>query len=99
MSDWHLYLIRTDSGALYTGISTDVEKRFETHRLGRGSKFLRGQEGLELVYQCIVGDRSLASSAEYRLKQLEKSEKEALVKKRPDTNQLLNLLGIEKKSA
>tara|TARA_B110000483_G_scaffold164961_1_gene195222 strand:+ start:11391 stop:11681 length:291 start_codon:yes stop_codon:yes gene_type:complete len=94
MSEWHLYLIRTSSGALYTGISTDVEKRFEAHRLGRGSKFLRAQGGLELVYQCSIGDRSLASQAEYRLKQLEKSSKEKLVISVPNRDKLLRLLDL-----
>lgn len=98
MSEWHLYLVRTDTGALYTGISTDVEKRFEAHRLGRGSKFLRAQSGLKLVYQCPIGDRSLASQAEYRLKQLEKSDKEKIVSEGATPERLLNLLGIEPKS-
>ena len=95
MSDWHLYLVRTDSGALYTGISTDVEKRFETHNLGRGSKFLRAQGNLTLVYQCLIGDRSMASKAEYRLKQLEKPEKEWIVREGLRTQPLLNMLGLE----
>lgn len=98
MSDWHLYLVRTESGALYTGISTDVEKRFETHRLGQGSKFLRGQKQLDLVYQCFIGDRSLTSRAEYRFKQLDKSHKEAIVRDATKRENLLNLLGIESNS-
>lgn len=95
MSDWHLYLIRTDTGALYTGISNDVEKRLEAHRLGRGSKFLRAQESFELVYQCPIGDRSLASKAEYQVKQLEKAEKEEIVQQSQSREQLLNKLGID----
>ncbi len=95
MSEWHLYLIRTDTGALYTGISNDVEKRLEAHRLGRGSKFLRAQESFELVYRCAIGDRSLASKAEYQVKQLEKSEKEQIVQNSHSREQLLDKLGIE----
>ena len=98
MSEWHLYLVRTDSGALYTGISTDVEKRFEAHRLGRGSKFLRAQAGLKLVYQCPIGDRSLASQAEYKLKQLDKAAKEMILSETATRERLLNLLGIESNS-
>ena len=94
MSDWHLYMIRTASGALYTGISNDVEKRFEAHCLGRGSKFLRAQGNLSLVYQCAVGDRSTASKAEYQLKQLSKVEKERLVLDKLDRKKLLDLLGL-----
>ncbi|MBT5330397.1 MAG: GIY-YIG nuclease family protein [Porticoccaceae bacterium] len=95
MSEWHLYLIRTGTGALYTGISNDVGKRLEAHRLGRGSKFLRAQESFDLVYQCPIGDRSLASKAEYRLKQLDKVDKEQIVKQSHNRAQLLQKLGIE----
>lgn len=88
-------MVRTESGALYTGISNNVEKRFEAHCLGRGSKFLRAQGDLTLVYQCALGDRSIASRAEYRLKQLTKVEKEILVKDRLDRHGLLKKLEIE----
>jgi putative endonuclease len=95
MPDWHIYMVRTETGALYTGISNDVEKRIEAHRLGRGSKFLRAQGALVLVYQCALGDRSIASKAEYRLKQISKAEKELLVQEKPDRIRLLEKLEIE----
>lgn len=94
MSDWHLYMVRAGSGALYTGISTDVEKRFEAHCLGRGSKFLRAQKDLSLVYQCAIGDKSLTSRAEYLLKQLNKDQKEILVADQPKRSKLLSILGL-----
>lgn len=87
-------MVRTGSGALYAGISTDVEKRFEAHGLGRGSKFLRAQKDLVLVYQCAIGDRSLTSRAEYQLKQLDKNQKESLVVDQPDRFRLLATLGL-----
>lgn len=94
MSDWHLYLIRTESGALYTGISTDVDKRFKQHRSGRGSKYLRAQLATELVYQCNLGDRSLTSKAEHRVKKLNKSIKENIVRTSPSRKQLLEILDL-----
>ncbi len=78
---WHLYLIRCRDGSLYTGIATDVARRFEEH-VGpgnKGSKYLRGRGPLKLVYQTAFEDRSRASRAEYRVKRLTKAQKEAIV--------------------
>jgi|SaaInl5LU_22_DNA_1037371.scaffolds.fasta_scaffold08905_7 putative endonuclease len=94
MSDWHLYLVRTDAGALYTGISTDVDKRFETHQLGLGSKYLRGNQPAKLVYRCQIGDRSLTSKVEYRVKQLDKPAKENIVRSAPSREQLLDIVDL-----
>ena len=41
-SIWYLYILRCKDGTLYTGITTDVEKRLEAHRTGRGAKYTRG---------------------------------------------------------
>ena len=95
-STWHIYMVRTDTGALYTGISTNVEKRFEAHCAGRGSKFLRAQSNLQLVYQCELGNRSLASKAEYGLKTLDKKSKELLVSEQPNQIELMSQLNLVK---
>jgi len=76
---WHLYLIRLDSGHLYTGITTDVARRFGEHKNGKGAKFLRGREGLKLVYSNAIGDRSSALKIEAAVKKLPKQKKEALI--------------------
>jgi putative endonuclease len=76
---WHLYLIRLDSGQLYTGITTDVSRRFGEHRNGKGAKFLRGREGLKLVFSSPIGDRSSALKIEATVKKLPKQRKEALI--------------------
>jgi len=82
-SHWHLYLLRTLSGMLYTGITTDVERRFAQHQAGKGAKALRGKGPLQLVFSCCVGDRGQALRLEYRVKQLSKKEKEKLVSHPP----------------
>ncbi len=79
MSQWSLYLIRCGDGKLYTGISNDVPKRFSQHTDGNGAKFTRGKGPLELVFHQEVGDRSRASKLEWRVKRLQKREKEKLV--------------------
>jgi len=74
-------LIRCRNGRLYTGITTDVERRFEEHESGdkKGSKYLRGKAPLELVMKKRVGDRSMALKIEAKVKKLSKIEKELLV--------------------
>ena len=81
MGEWYLYIIRMGNGHLYTGITTDVERRFAEHN-GRGlkaAKSLRGRGPLTLVFSQEVGSRSTASKAEWAVKQLSKEDKEALV--------------------
>ncbi|MBY6185755.1 GIY-YIG nuclease family protein [Marinobacter hydrocarbonoclasticus] len=82
MSDWFLYLIRTRAGHLYTGITTDVDRRFSEHQQGapKGARALRGKGPLTLVYQSPAGQRSTALKLEYRIKRLTKAQKEALIK-------------------
>lgn len=89
MSNWFVYLIRCRSGALYTGITTDVERRFTEHCQGRGAKSLRGREPLELVFAEQAGDRSRASRLEAVIKKLPKVAKEELVSGVTTTHTLL----------
>lgn len=79
MTLWSLYLIRTADNRLYTGITTDVARRFMQHQSGKGAKALRGKGELILAFSAPVGERSLALRVEYRIKQLTKRQKERLV--------------------
>lgn len=79
MTSWFLYLIRTDDNRLYTGITTNVARRFARHQAGKGAKALRGKGDLELVFSQQIGDHRLALRVEYRVKRLVKSQKEQLV--------------------
>jgi len=77
MSFFSVYLVRCRDGSIYTGIATDVERRLAEHEHGgRGAKFLRGKGPLDLIYSQEVGDRSLASKVESRVKRLSKVEKQ-----------------------
>jgi len=76
---WYLYIIRCKGNMLYTGITTDVSRRFEEHLAGKGAKFLRGKAPLELAYQQEVGTHSEALKLEINIKKLSKAEKEALI--------------------
>ena len=76
---WHLYMVRCRDGSLYTGITTDVMRRFADHKAGKGAKYLRGRGPIELVYKKRIGNRGAALKAEHRVKKLPKHKKEALV--------------------
>ncbi len=77
---YSLYIVRCADNSLYTGIAADVDKRLSEHASSaRGSKYLRGRGPLRLVFAKKVGDRARASAIEYRVKQLGKAQKEALI--------------------
>jgi putative endonuclease len=77
---WYLYIIETERGKLYTGITTDVERRFEQHRSGKaGAKFFRTDPPLRICYRARFADRSQASREEYRIKQLSRQQKQLLI--------------------
>ncbi|GHE21468.1 GIY-YIG nuclease family protein [Halomonas urumqiensis] len=72
---WHLYLLETSAGALYTGITTDVARRFKEHAAGRGAKALRGKGPLVLCHQQAVGSRGEALRLEAEIKRLTPARK------------------------
>lgn len=76
---WKLYILRCGDGSLYTGITTDVEKRLEAHRSGKGAKYTRGRGPLELVYSEECGDHSAALKREIEIKALPREEKQKLI--------------------
>lgn len=83
---WHLYMIRCRDDSLYTGITTDVARRFADHQAGKGAKYLRGRGPIELVYKKRIGDRGAALKAEHRVKKLPKHKKEDLVQSKGVVN-------------
>ncbi|WP_426416253.1 GIY-YIG nuclease family protein [Aestuariirhabdus sp. LZHN29] len=76
---WFLYIILCSDKALYTGITTDVERRFSEHASGRGARFFRGRQPLRVVYRETHLDRAAASRREYQIKQLTRQQKLALL--------------------
>lgn len=78
-SVWHLYILRCGDRSLYTGITTDVQRRFAAHCAGKGAKYTRGRGPLELVYREVCGSHSDALKREWQVKQLSREEKEMLL--------------------
>jgi putative endonuclease len=78
--NYSLYIVRCADGSLYTGIATDVGRRIREHEDGsRGAKYLRGKGPLCLEFEQCLGDRSVASRVEFRIKQLDRERKEELI--------------------
>ena len=78
---WWVYMLRCGDGSLYTGIATDVDRRFSEHESQgpKGAKYLRGRLPLEIVFRKEIGNRSDASKEELRIKTLNRTAKLALI--------------------
>ena len=77
--NWQVYIVLCSDDTFYTGITTDLQRRFTQHASGRGAKYFRGRKPLEVVYQESGHTRSTASSRELEIKDLERAEKSILI--------------------
>ncbi|SFC20034.1 putative endonuclease [Halobiforma haloterrestris] len=77
--DYVVYVLECADGSLYTGYTTDLERRVAEHDAGDGAKYTRGRTPVELVHHERYETRSAAMSREYEIKQLSRREKERLV--------------------
>lgn len=77
---WFVYIIETKSGLLYTGITTDPERRLKEHQTGpKGAKFMRGKGIKGMVFLQEGRNRSEVSKLEARIKKLKRSQKQQLI--------------------
>lgn len=74
-------MLRCSNGCLYTGITTDVQKRLKVHNAGKGSAYVRAHRPAKLVAFTASENRSAASSLEYSVKSLSRAHKIALARK------------------
>lgn len=78
--NWSLYIIEASDASYYTGITTDIERRFDEHRQGqKGAKYFNGRNPLGVVYREDGHSRSSASRREAEIKKLSRSEKQSLI--------------------
>ncbi len=89
MHAWIVYIIQTESGNLYTGITNDLKRRFESHEQQKGgARFFRISKPEKVVYKETFPNRSEASKREYEIKQMTRLEKLGLIKiKLPEKDQ------------
>jgi len=79
---FHVYIIRCGDGSLYTGFTTDLNKRISQHATGKGARYTRGRGPIDLVWSREYRYFRNAVKAEARIKRMPRSEKWQLIKKR-----------------
>lgn len=80
---YFVYIVEAADGTLYTGITTDIQRRLVEHNAGKiGSKYLRARLPIALKYSRNFPDRSSASKEEARIKKLKREEKLSLIEQR-----------------
>lgn len=87
---WYVYIILCTDDTLYTGITTDINKRWLKHCSQKGAKYFRGREPKDFVYIETGHDRSSASKRESIIKKMTRGDKFHLIKS--DSNQLKNVV-------
>ncbi len=76
----YVYIARCSDETLYTGWTTDVEKREKTHNLGKGAKYTRSRLPIKIVYVEECDSKIEALRREYQVKKMTKSQKENLIR-------------------
>ena len=78
---WYVYIVRCADGTLYTGVAMDVVRRVAEHNgvRSKGARYTRARRPVKLMYREKAASRSAACKREYRIKQLSRIEKLALV--------------------
>ena len=76
---WYIYLARCGDGSLYTGMSTDPERRLQQHNAGKGSKYIHRKGGAVLVYNEPCATKSKARRRERQIQSWDRLKKLALI--------------------
>ena len=74
----YVYILRCADGTLYTGYTTDPERRVAEHNAGEGAKYTRGRTPVEQVHLEMFDSQSAAMQREHAIKQLSRPRKEDL---------------------
>lgn len=77
---WFVYIVEAENGHYYTGITTDIKRRFSEHQTKQGgARFFHTSAAKQLVYQETQPNRSAASKREAAIKKLSRKDKIALI--------------------
>ena len=78
--NWLVYIIRASDDSFYTGVTTDLERRFAEHADGkRGARFFNGRKPLEVIYTETGHSRSSACQREAEIKRMSRAQKNQLI--------------------
>lgn len=78
---WHIYILETLDGRLYTGATNDVERRMKAHQEGKGARFTRNFGFKALLYTEAFLTKSAALKREKEIQALKRQEKLQLISK------------------
>jgi len=97
MKEWSVYILRCRGRSLYTGISTDVQRRFGEHISGgrTAAKYTKSFSSIELAFEILIGTRSLAAKIEYRIKRLSRQKKEFIISRRLSRDELIAFIALD----
>ena len=80
MKEWYTYIVKCSDGSLYTGITTDLERRVDEHNSSnKGAKYTKTRRPVTLVYNETHTDRSTSSKRESAIKKLNRTDKLKLI--------------------
>ena len=79
---WQVYIIQTKTGKLYTGITTDIKRRFNEHGSKKGAKYFRLESPQEIVFIEDCKNRAEATKRELEIKKFDKNKKQELINSR-----------------
>lgn len=82
MSEHYVYMLRCKDDTLYTGYTTDIERRLQMHTSGKGAKYTKGRGPFILEWTEKYETKSEAMQREYALKRLSRLEKEQFIEER-----------------
>jgi putative endonuclease len=76
---WFVYILECSDGTLYTGYTNDVDARVGKHNAGKGAKYTKNRLPVVARYTEQLETKSLAMKREYRIKQMTRAQKLALI--------------------
>ncbi len=76
---WHTYIIECKDGLLYTGITTNLERRIKAHNSGNGCRFTKYRTPVKLLFSEEAPTKSSALKREAQIKRLTRKEKDKLI--------------------
>ena len=76
---WWVYIIECCDSTFYTGITTNLDRRFSEHSSKKGAKYFRSRKPVKIVFSYSVADRSSASKLECKIKRMTRKLKENLI--------------------
>ena len=73
--NWYVYLLECRDDSLYCGITNNVKQRMDTHKKGKGSKYVKRKGYKQLLHVVKVADKSTALKEEYKIKKMRRNDK------------------------